>query len=658
MIKALLHIFSLCMQQVKQIRMFLAFCLITVLLTENLSAQTIDSLKHLDVVEIKSTRLKMFSIGQSVQTIKLNDSKTANAEQLDDLLLANTAFYIKSIGVAGNSNISIRGTRSRHTAVLWNGVNLQSPLSNELNLFNVVSFMMDELSVHSGASSSLYGSGAVGGAIHFNTHQEFGQGIANSVLMGLGSFGMKKFGVKVQHSSEKSTHRIKYFNYKTRNDFEFRNTTALGSPIEKQENAAMAQENLMTESSFKISDNQSLSFNTWYAHTFRQLPPRMDQQNTEQSIDDAAIRGLVNYQNNSSWGNLRANQSILAERMIYDDPSGGFDATHKYISSVSEIEYSKSFSDQLLFNSGIYNNYTVSSSKNLTEEAKLNRFAIFSSLKYMPQKRMAFVLNFREELNGKHLTLPTFNFGSEIALGYGFLMRTNIAGSYVLPSFNDLFWGGAYASGNPDLLPERAWSEEFSLSWNSKFNTGSILLQSGVFNSLINNMIKWEPGEQGLWKPLNVNKVWSRGLENSCKFQQTIGAFTMKLDAFYNYVLSSPMEKGAKYFDGKDKLQLNYMPKNIVNGKLTLSYAAFEVFYQHSWIDKRYKDSSNNFALDSYNIANFGVLTKKVLNDKLFLLRFDINNVWNADYQSMYLYAMPKANYLISILIKFKQTNI
>jgi len=93
--------------------------------------QSLDSLNTLENVEVVDTRAKQYNIGFKVDEINRGLLKSFEGFSISDVLSSASNVNIKTYGPGGLSSISIRGGSSNHTAVLWNGINLQSPMNGE-----------------------------------------------------------------------------------------------------------------------------------------------------------------------------------------------------------------------------------------------------------------------------------------------------------------------------------------------------------------------------------------------------------------------------------------------------------------------------------------------------------------------------------------------
>src|SRR5690606_41158482 len=101
-----------------------------------------DSLSFLVAkVEISDNLLRDYS--QTEKTEKLSDSIIKrNSSFLTSLLNYNTLLYFKENGPGGASSVAFRGTTASQTAVVWNGININSQFLGQadFNAFNKLIF--------------------------------------------------------------------------------------------------------------------------------------------------------------------------------------------------------------------------------------------------------------------------------------------------------------------------------------------------------------------------------------------------------------------------------------------------------------------------------------------------------------------------------------
>ena len=100
----------------------------------------------------------------------------------------NTPIYLRENGAGGVSTARFRGTSSSNTAVVWNGININS-IQNGLTDFNALTVsLFDNIDVRSGGGSFKYGSGAIGGTIHLNNSLDFKKHQKHQLISTIGSY--------------------------------------------------------------------------------------------------------------------------------------------------------------------------------------------------------------------------------------------------------------------------------------------------------------------------------------------------------------------------------------------------------------------------------------------------------------------------------------
>jgi outer membrane receptor protein involved in Fe transport len=110
-------------------------------------------------------------------------------------------------------------------------------------------------------------------------------------------------------------------------------------------------------------------------------------------------------------------------------------------------------------------------------------------------------------------------------------VRASAGLSYRTPSFDELFWAPrASAAGNPDLRAEvgRDVDAGFTLTGLSR----AARLDVGAFVRVVDDLIQWIPGANGIWRPHNVGSARLAGLELDASVETRLASRTrLRLDA-------------------------------------------------------------------------------------------------------------------------------
>ncbi|MBU7569152.1 MAG: Plug domain-containing protein [Flavobacterium sp.] len=160
----------------RKLYLFLFFCICQSALAQY------DSIHNLKVVEISDLQLKDYSDSQSV--LKLTDSIiNKNQSSLTSLLNYNSVIYFKENGLGMVSSPSFRGTTAQQTAVVWNGININSQLNGQTDFNTITTRDFNSIAVRAGGGSSIYGSSAIGGRIHLNKTINFLEHFFNTLRL-------------------------------------------------------------------------------------------------------------------------------------------------------------------------------------------------------------------------------------------------------------------------------------------------------------------------------------------------------------------------------------------------------------------------------------------------------------------------------------------
>ena len=166
----------------KMLRLLLFLC-------PTLLAAQSDSVKTLPSFEITSQRINHFALGQMRIDFDTNTLRIFKNNNLADFLQSNTPLSIKAYGT-GLATVSTRGTGSSHTAIVWNGFNIQNALNGLVDLPLNEAGAFEHIGVQFGGSSALYGSGAIGGAIYLDNDIREKRGFHGELGFLSGSYGL------------------------------------------------------------------------------------------------------------------------------------------------------------------------------------------------------------------------------------------------------------------------------------------------------------------------------------------------------------------------------------------------------------------------------------------------------------------------------------
>ena len=142
-------------------RQFLGWCLMiglsTFLVTPNIQAQkdtTTIGNEVLREVRIYGIPIEKYATGSKVQKLDSAMLGTSNATTLARVLQQQSPIYIKAYGNEMLATASFRGTGAGHTAVLWNGLNINSLTAGQTDFTLVPMIAIDQVSIQPGSASA------------------------------------------------------------------------------------------------------------------------------------------------------------------------------------------------------------------------------------------------------------------------------------------------------------------------------------------------------------------------------------------------------------------------------------------------------------------------------------------------------------------------
>jgi outer membrane cobalamin receptor len=609
----------------------LLFCFF-VLMCQFISAQN-DSINNLKEVVV-SDRTLSSNKSQSIQV--LTDSVISkNQSSLTNLLNYNSVIYFKEYGRGMTSTVSFRGTTASQTAVIWNGINVNSQLNGSADFNTFMATDFNTISIKAGGGSVSYGSGAIGGTVHLNTNLVFDDKLENDLRLDYGSFNTIGVNYKMSFSNKKWSTQVGFSRNSSDNEYDYVGLYSSNGVQRKNENGAYSTTNLIANVGYKIKPKAVLTFYSQSSNTDRNLS-LINESDSRTKYINTFSRNLLEY--NESKDRFSTNYKVSYFTELY-----------QYFENIDSNDFSFGKSESLIAKVDL--GYKITQSIQLNGILDYNRTKGFGSsfgdntrqigavaLKAIEQHNDKWQneLSFRKEVSTDYQSPFLFSLGSSYVFNSFYNLKVNFSRNFRIPTFNDLYWE---TGGNPNLKPESSYQGEIG----NVFSYKKFKLTETVYYIKMQDMISWTPFDGLNWSPENIENVNSYGSETNLEWSNSFGKNNVALNASYAYTVSENVET---------KEQLIYVPYHKFNSNVSYSYKKIAATYQFLFNGAVSTPSEKYKLVKEYWVSNVGIYYDLGAKNTC-KIGFQALNLFNKNYQSVSQHIMPGRNFIINLTFKF-----
>lgn len=584
----------------------------------------------LDEVIVTDRQLREFSASQSV--LKLNDSVIRNNRpSLTSLLNYNSPIYFKENGPGMVSSPSFRGTTAQQTAVIWNGLNINSQFNGQADFNTVTAKDFNSVSVRSGGGSVIYGSSAIGGSIHLNNELTFGKCFDNELSADYGSFNTVGTNYNVLAASDAVLMQISVSHNASDNDFDY------PQPGRKNENGQYRNASINAGFGYKINANNTLKL-YGYAFDGERHFSLISPTDTKTKYRDLNARSLLEWVTVSGALVSKIKAAFLTERYDYygslDNPASNYG---KAQTVVARYDGFYSINGKMAVNAIADWTQTKGSGSDIGHNTR--QVAALSVLfKHRIKEKFGYEIGLRREATNSYDSPLLFSAGADYRISRHYLIKINGSKNFRNPTFNDLYW---LDGGNPDLRPESSLQAEIG----NVFNYRNWQLSVTGYCIGIKDMIQWQPGTTASWHPVNVNEVRTYGLENTLGWHTKFGAHELALNGTYAYTVSENKKTG---------YQLIYVPYHKATGGISYAWKRFTADCQVLFTGEVFTRSDNNlrYNIDAYSVSNLGA-GYAIGKQHVVAIGARVLNLFDEKYQVVAGRPFPGTNYNLFLNLKF-----
>lgn len=638
--------------------MVAAACLLLPL--KNQAQRTDTSLYNLDAVVIVPLYEPDLQPSKKVQVLDSLVMARSATRSVSELLAEQSTVYIKSYGSGGIATTSFRGGNANHTALLWNGLNVQNAMLGQTDLSIIPGLFFDKLSLEYGGGSALWGSGAIGGSIRLDNELLFGKGLQAKLQAGFGSFGTRKTAAVAQLSTKRVASCTRLYYTVSENNYTYKDSSNHEQSNKRMDHANYTMMGLMQELAFQISHKQTLNFRAWYNKANRNLPSYTNSISKQNQLDETLKL-------NADW-NLRQGRLRSTFRLA------GFQDKLNYNDSLSAI-YSKSTIQTVIAESeNVYRvgRHAFSVGANFTRYQSAmpvdvyrsgvrndsiirhyqQKFAVFALYRLsMLGSRLLYDVAVRKEWTNQTAIPFTGNTGLRFQVLRWLGLSVTGGKAYRQPTLNDLYWP---QGGNPQLKPEESYDVNGSVVLKTSTTHFTYCFEGSYFNRHTQNWIIWLPTASAYFSPRNIASVYSRGTESRTEISYRHRDLFLKLGLSTAYVLSTN-ETATNENDDAVGRQLIYTPRYAGQATLSCTYKQVVILLSQSYTGYRFTSTDNTSWLDPYYLANVKISYRHQFLSASAEVFAAIYNIFDKPYMAVANRPMPMRTYEAGFTICYQK---
>ncbi|MDC5703196.1 TonB-dependent receptor [Vibrio europaeus] len=564
------------------------------------------------------------SVLAPVSVVTREDIEKMQAQSALDVLKTLPGVELSYQGTKANTNsIFIRGTSSRHTLVLVDGVRINSATAGGASVGLIPVNAIEKIEVVRGPRAAVYGSDALGGVISITTKPKSG-----SVHEAKATFGSNSY-------AQQSWRSVGDISEKTKGSFFVNNEKSKGYKVSSSapdsDRHGFDAQTILGSLTHTYSSSVELFFTGYYQQGLVEYAGFSSK--SESDRENYTFAGGVNYSSENwlSQLQLSTDKGYSADGKADGGASGKASITTKRNSASWVNTYTGLENSAINLGVDYYQEKAQRGGTNTSDYSdnkKTNTGVFITGFTQLSDLTLeASLRNDRDSAFGNH---TTWNLGA----GYSLTEAIELVGSYgtafKAPTFNDLYYP---TSGNPDLKPETSKSLEFGVKGYHELVDWSVT----TYRTDIEDMIAWAPIAPGssVYKPSNVENAQIKGIELELGFET--GPINHKLIGDW---------KDPK--DTKKNTQLIRRAKENYKWVGTYSADAVDVSLIANYVGKRY--DSSLYELEAYSTADAAVTYR--VTDK-FTTGLRVSNMFDKGYETAKGYPAAEREWYLNASYQF-----
>jgi len=522
-----------------------------------------------DVVEIEGVTVTSVRVGKlsgykqsDVDTIAITNN---NAESLSSLLAMHSPLFIKTYGQGGLATCSFRGTGASHTKILWNGIDINSPMMGQTDFSVVPVYIIDNVTLNHGGSSVCEGSGALGGSISLTNSVSWNEKTKIEFVQNIGSFNTYNTMISLQCGKNDFRSKTHFVRGVSENEYPYKNIfiDRNNPPTNYRKGAGYNHYDITQELYLKTNDSDVFSMKLWGQQYNRDIaaPISVASHPKNEKQENKSFKSVVDWKHSLPLGMLKVQFAFVHDYLYYTNEIANIYSDNTSDRYFGNISYNRNVYGFIEFSSGMRYEKIYVKSINYTSDKVRNELSLFAGVEVHFSDLILARVMLRQRVVDKEVVpaIPTIGFDIGLLKNEELFLKANVSRNYHMPTMNDLYW---MPGGNINLKPEKGVTIESGLLYKKSIKE-SIKLETEItgFYNDINNWIIWLPDSvRSYWTPRNIRNATSKGIEATLKLSYKHNDYLISCNNAFSYT-DARNRKVNDINDLSKGKQLIYVPK-------------------------------------------------------------------------------------------------
>ncbi|TNE33568.1 TonB-dependent receptor [bacterium] len=576
---------------------------------------------------------------------QLLDSKSI--EKIRPIQIIDALQYIAGVnirdygGLGSIKTISLRGLPSNQTLVLIDGLRLNNSQTGIADVSKIFVSSIGRIEVAKSSSSSLYGSNAMAGIVNLISKTELQD--KYKFTASYDSFTNKIFEAEVTQNIDSIPLALKMRKTNSDGTYSFK----VGDERYERQNSQV--------------DNLDLYLGTVFGWGDFTLKPKLIIRESQTGSPEPVLAG-VQRASNAFLKESDLTAIVSANNYINDSTEFKIGAVYSYsdlqYKNENAIEFGANGLDNDFYNNGMqirseYNSKYKNLYYGFVADANINTLSgdmlqktqnnigrqdigISGNMNYTKKSvviEYSFFSSFRADYSSDFSSNYSPMLGASAnVVEANLISKASLSTGYRLPSFNEMYY---LNYGNQNLQPEKSITYNLGLDYEPpKFGRFGL----NLFYTNTKDQIAAVPTGPITWQSQNIDKVNTKGIEFFANITPIKG-----LNLIYNYIYQEPLIKSV---EAEEKILVPYTPQEIISALVSYDISSFQFGTSMQYKSYVFTTIDNDLGLiiDDFTLFDVFFSYKPELYGGKLLLRLDMKNIFDEQYQLFLNYPMPGRN--------------